>query len=137
MNLIIIYAIALQLITAAFLLFSSTPLRVASLGIFYNFFIIPEIGALLMLVGVILSTAGLFIPRQNRLRFLFFLLQYLFLVLTAGSSLNYIAKEMYADGVVRPWQFIFIDQLPYLIIVILYTMKIFDFRKGENGTKIG
>lgn len=133
-NLIIYYVIILQLIIACFLLFSQMPIRVASLGIFYQIFVIPQLGALLMLFAVILSFIGLKIERTNKLYFLFFIPQYVFLILTAGSALNYIILGQYADGVVRPWQFIFIDQLHSLILVLLYTPAIFNFRKDVNAT---
>ena len=133
-NLIIYYAIILQSITGVFLLTSEPPIRVASLGVFYDLFAIPQIGALLMLLGVFFAVVGLFINNANKLRFLFFLWQYIFLLLTAGSSINYIYRGMYADGVIRPHDFIFLDQLPYLVIAFVYTIQIFDFRKERHDT---
>lgn len=133
-NLLLIwYAIILQIITALFLLFYPEPIRIASLGVFYNIFAVPGIGALLMLIGVILALVGLRSSGLNKLRFLFFLPQFTFLLLTSGSALNYIILGHYADGVIRPWQFIFIDQLHSLILVSLYTLAIFNFRKDVTN----
>jgi len=131
-KLLIAYAIILQLVTAIFLLGAQEPIRVASLGIFYNLFVIPQLGAILMLLGVILAIVGLKFGAPNRLRFLFFLPQYIFLLLTSGSALNYIMQGQYADGVIRPWQFIFIDQLHSLILTSFYTLSIFNFRKEKS-----
>ena len=133
-NLIIYYAIILQAITVLFLLTSPVPILVASLGVFYKIFMIPQIGALLMLLSIILATIGLFVKTQSRLHFLFFIPQYLFLLLTAGSALNYVFEGHYADGVIRPWQFIFIDQIHSMILAFLYTSSIFRFRKENNDT---
>lgn len=133
-NLIIYYAIILQVVTALFLLFSFVPIRVASLGVFYQIFMVPQVGALLMLSGVVLSIFGLLIKTKNRLRFLFFLPQFGFLILTSASALSYVIQGHYADGVIRPWQFIFIDQIHSLILVFLYTLAIFNFRKEQHVT---
>ena len=133
-NFIICYTIIVQVITAMFLLFFSEPVRVASLGVFYQIFSAPQLGALIMLLSVVSAVVGLSIPTKNKLHFLFFLPQYIFLLLTAGSSLNYVLQGMYADGVVRPWQFIFVDQLYVLVLAVLYTPSIFNFGKEKNGT---
>lgn len=130
-NLIIYNAILIQFITAMFLLAAHEPLRVASLGIFYDLFSVPQLGAMLMLLGVVCSVVGVMVNVENRARFLFFIPQYVFLLLTAGSALSYIIQGQYADGVIRPWQFIFIDQLPSLAIALLYTASIFNFRKRK------
>lgn len=129
----IYFVILIQLITALFVLVSPEPIRVATLGVFYNLFTIPQIGASLMLLAVVLSIIGLIVKSQSRFRFLFFLPQFIFLLLTSGSALSYVIQGQYADGVIRPWQFIFIDQIYPLVLLFLYTLSIFDFRK-ENTT---
>ena len=130
-RIIIYYAVILQFITALFIFTSLTPIRVASLGVFYELFKNHYIGALTLFASVILAGIGLYM-KESKFRFLFFIPQYLLLLLTAGSSINYVIQGQYADGVVRPPQFIFLDQLPSLIIVVLYTIGIFDFRKKPN-----
>ncbi len=131
---IIVCATVLQLITALFIIFTPIPLRIAQLGAFYDFFPTPFIGAVLMLLAVIFACIGLYI-KESPYRFLFFVPQHGFLLLTAGSSLHYILQSQYADGVSRPWQFIFIDQLLCLIVAIIYTVAIFDFRRRTYVTK--
>lgn len=132
-NLIILNVIIIQLTTAIFLLLSPTEIRVATLGVFYNIFTIPSIGAALMIMVAIVALVGFSISTKNRLRFLFFLPQFIFLLLTSGSSLSYVLSGQYADGIIRPWYFILIDQLYPLVLVVLYTLSIFDFRKDTNG----
>ena len=129
-NLIIIYATVLQFITGVFVLISPEPILVARMGIFYTLFPTAQIGAVLMLLAVTVAIAGMFI--EERFRFIFFLPQHAFLILTAGSALFYIVQGHYADGVHRGWEFMFIDQLPSLITTILYVPAIIDFKK-KNG----
>lgn len=129
---IVIYATILQLITAAFVLLSPNQIRVARLGVFYDLFSITWIGGLLMIASVAIAIIGMF--KASKYRFLYFLPQYFFLLLTAGSAMYYVMQSHYADGVIRPWQFIFIDQLPSLITTSLYIFSILDFRKEGHGS---
>jgi len=121
----IFYAIFLQGITVPFLLFSD-PIRIARMGILYDMFPSHVIAGFLMLFAVILALLGVY-KAQNGNRFYFFLPQWFFLILTSGSALFYVTQGHYADGVMRPWQFIFLDQLPSFIAVVLYTVAIFNF----------
>ncbi len=127
---IILYAILLQGITSLLILSSSEPLRVANLGIFYDLFINYRFGAVLMLLATLSALMGFF-KKGDGLRFLFFFPQLAFLVLTSSSALHYVIQGYYADGVMRPWQFILVDQLPALVATVLYTFAIFDFEKEE------
>lgn len=128
--LIIVYSILVQAITGAFILLSSMPLNVARLGMFYRIFSYPNIGAVFMLLSSALAVVGLL--DKSKYGFLFFLPQLAFVIFTASSALGFVLRGHYADGVVRPWQFIFVDQLPSFITALLYTYAIFDFRKKRN-----
>lgn len=134
-KLIIYYALLLELITVPFLLFFE-PIRIARLGIFYEVFPNATTGAVLMLGAILLACIGLF-KKTDGYRFFFFLPQWFFLILTAGSSLYYVSQGHYADGVMRSWEFIFLDQLPSFVAILLYTFAIFDFKKETHVTKIG
>lgn len=125
---IIIYAIILQLITAAFIMASSSPLLVARLGFFYVLFPNQYVGAFLMIFAAILAFFGLY-SKKTKYRFLYFFPQFIFLILTSGSALYAVIRGTYADGVPRPWEFIFIDQLPAFVCTIVYTFSIFNFKK--------
>ena len=128
-NLIIIYATILQFITGIAILVSPKPILIARLGIFYTVFPLHYLGAILMLLAVSIAIIGMFVSEKHPLRFIFFMPQHAFLILTSGSALFYIFQGHYADGVHREWLFIFIDQLPSLIITILYVLAIIDFKK--------
>lgn len=133
-KLIVVYAILLQAITAVFVTLSPMPIRVASLGAFYDIFPNYRVGIILMALGTICALMGLTRIR-NGYRFFFFLPQLVFLMLTAGSALSHVFEGRYADGVVRPWQFIFIDQLPAFITAVLYMFAVFDFVKEKDENK--
>ena len=131
-SLVVFYAVIIQAITAGFVIAYPVQLRVARLGIFYDIFPTYYIGGICMLLVALLALAGLFI--KGRYSFLFFIPQYLFLLLTSGSAMSQIAQGQYADGVVRAWPFIFIDQLPDLTITALYIFSIVDFRVRDSDT---
>ena len=133
-SLMVTYITLVQLVTGLFILLSPQPILVARLGFFYEMFSDPRQGGVLMLLGAIIALAGLF--RRNHYQFLFFLPQFVFLILTSGSALYYVAQSSYADGILRSWQFIFIDQLHTFAAVILYTFAIFDFEKEPGAEKV-
>lgn len=122
----------MDFVTALFILFYPQPLIVARLGIFYKLFSQPSIGALLMLLAVLCATYGLTIKNSLK-RFLLFIPQQFFLLLTTGSVVDFVVMQHYADGVPRAWQFILQDQLPTIILTIGYFFAIIDLRKREYG----
>lgn len=130
-NDILIMAVTLMdFVTALLILFDSHSLLVARLGIFYKIFPYPYIGAMFMLIAVVSTIYGLTL--SNRLaRFLLFIPQQLFLIMTTGSAVDFIIMQQYADGVIRSWQFILQDQLPTIVLTIGYFFAILDFEKKK------
>lgn len=115
-------------ITALLILTYGHPLLVARLGIFYQIFSNPSLGAWLMITASAFAAFGL--TQQSRTkRFLLFFPQQIFLIMTSGSALDFIVLQHYADGVDRAWQFILQDQLPTIILTIAYFYAILDFKK--------
>lgn len=131
-NILIITVTIIDLITASLVLSYPYPLVVARLGIFYYLFPQYYIGALLMLFSGMLALIGLAIPSSNRWRFILFIPQQFFLLLTTGSVINFVLVQHYADGVIRSWQFILQDQLPVILLTIGYAFAIFDFNKNKK-----
>lgn len=130
MKLIIITAILFQLITGLFIIFSPNPINVARLGIFYQIFPYFQLGGMLMLFS---SLMGLFALRSEKeWAFWLYLPQFFFLLLSAGSISAYIVQQHYADGTMRPWFFIFIDQLLSLIVTAVYSYSIIKIIKRET-----
>ncbi len=132
-DLIIFYAIILQLITGIFVFLAQTPIEVARLGAFYLLFPSKTVGSIFIIIAAILAIHALFLRQKGKWwYFFFFFPQFFFLLLTTGSALNYVLLQHYADGIIRPWPFIFIDQLPSFIATTLYAFAIFDFRRKIN-----
>jgi hypothetical protein len=50
--------------------------------------------------------------------------QQLVLLISAVGGIHAAAAGHYADGTVRPWQFIVTDQLPVILLAIIYTVAV-------------
>ena len=131
-NNLIMSVTLMDLITSLLILSDPYPLIVARMGIFYQLFPQPYIGGIIMLLSVLLALYGLTVHSYKRWRFILFMPQQFFLLLTTGSALNYIFMQEYADGVIRSWQFILQDQLPTIILTIGYAFAILDFNKNKK-----
>lgn len=118
----------MDFITALLILLDPNRLVVARLGIFYELFKNPSIGAILLLLAVACALIGLMIT-SSVARFILFIPQQLFLIMTTGSAIDYIFMQHYADGVLRPWQFILQDQLPTIILTIGYFYAVREYMK--------
>lgn len=128
---IIFYATVLQIITGIILLFSPTAIQVAQLGIFNQIF--PyKLGGVLILLSVILAVFADLKIKNKLVNILLHIPQEFFLILTAISAILYISLGHYADGVVRSQAFILIDQLPGIILAVLYLVFLFDFAGEEK-----
>lgn len=121
------WALILQSITAFFIIWFP-PILVARLGLFYEFFPDHLMGGIILLVASGLALLGI-LEKKNRLKFFFFLPQWALLIVTAGSALHFVFQGHYADGVVREWEFIFVDQLPIFVGALVYTFAVFN---GKN-----
>lgn len=64
--------------------------------------------------------------RSMRPRYLALLLvpQQILLIMSAAGGISAAINGHYADGVARPWQFILGDQLPVILVALLYTTAI-------------
>ncbi len=103
---------------------NSTPVN-----IFFMFFNRPTIVLLFFGVSIL---AFLFLRQRlgqtinARHLSLLLLPQQCVLLCSAGSGLLAAILGHYADGVARPWTFILADQLPAILIAILYTTAVIE-----------
>jgi hypothetical protein len=58
--------------------------------------------------------------------------QQLLLFLSAGAGLWATIRESYADGVIRDWAFILTDQLPVILLAVLYTVVVLEAASEPN-----
>lgn len=132
-NITVIAVTMMDFITAVLILVNPHPLLVARLGIFYEIFTYPWIGAVFMLCSVSLAVAGLTMEITSSFkRFLLFIPQQIFLLMTLSSAVDYVIMQHYADGVMRPWPFILQDQLPSMILAIGYFFGILNLEKKRS-----
>lgn len=129
-NIFIMSVTLMDFITALLILTNPHPLLVARLGIFYEIFRNPYLGALCMLGAVVTTLFAVSLPNKQW-RFLLFIPQIFFMFMTTGSAVDYILMQHYADGVIRSWPFILQDQLPTIILTFGYFFAIIDFEKRK------
>ena len=111
-------------------LFYPSQVRVASLGIFLDLFKNTYLGGISMLTSALLAGYGL-LTYKERYNFLFFIPQWLFVLLTAQSAIFYTVQGHYADGVHRSWQFILLDQHLWILLAIFYIFSMLSFINNE------
>lgn len=81
----------------------------------------PLLASAFLIVGVILAVLAEWGRGFSRdARFWMLLPQFCVLVVEALWALNFVAASHYADGVPRPWNFIFCDQMPRIGMPIWY-----------------
>lgn len=55
------------------------------------------------------------------------------LLMSAGAGLWATSIGHYADGVIRPWGFILADQLPVILLALLYTVAVLEVAFEPKG----
>jgi len=63
---------------------------------------------------------------SNRALALMLIPQQTFLLMSAGAGIRAAMLGHYADGVARSWTFILSDQLPVILIAVLYTVAVLE-----------
>ena len=81
--------------------------------------------ALLFLLGG-LSALTSIRCKNERLEFLLLMPQQLLLLLTSVSGISSAFNQQYIDGVGRPGLFIFADQLPIILLGIMYCFGMYE-----------
>jgi hypothetical protein len=72
----------------------------------------------------------------NRMMAALLIPQQLLLFMSAGAGLWAAVRETYADGVVRGWPFILSDQLPVILLALLYTVAVLEASAiGKNESE--
>ena len=89
-------------------------------------FHLSQICATVMYGAAILAGIGEWMPDLSRLgRFTLLFPQFSLLIISAIGAINAVFLQHYADGVPRPWPFIFCDQLPRMTMFIWYGAAVF------------
>lgn len=110
------------------LLLSAAPLGATPLALMYQIIAQRFALALALLLVSSLAVVGL-ASRPSPRRLLWFIPQQLTLMISGIGGLGAAMRGSYADGVLRPTLFILSDQLPIILLALLYTFALFL----ENG----
>ncbi len=127
-NITIIMVTVMDVISGVLVLTNPHQLLVARLAIFYMLFPQPVIGSLVLFIVAGLTILGLRLNSPQK-RFLCFLPQQLILFIKVIAVVDAVVLQHYADGIIRPWPFILVDQLPILVLAIGYFFAILDHEK--------
>jgi len=128
---IIIYSIVLHATWGAVLAVSGEQLQTTAIYTLSLFIPWPRVeGAALLLI----SAAALWSLRRETVPSMRSLLgvipQQLILMASAFGALVCIAKSQFADGVIRPWTFILVDQSAIVLLAILHTAALVEHYVG-------
>ena len=123
----IYYAIVKHLIWGITILTTPFPLQTSTLATLNGLFGANyQIGGMLLILAAIAAVYGAFLSR-NPYQTVFFFIPILFFVwLFALTAFNAVIQGHFADGVIRPWQFIFADQLNAVLLGVFLTAVIFE-----------
>lgn len=136
-RLIIYFAIVVHLIWGIVLLFNKNPIHTSTLSDLYKIISNHYTLGLLLIIFALLAFWGLRIKSSSIVTNIIpFLPQQFIILVSAITAITAIVKGQYADGVVRPFSFIFTDQLSALVIAVMYTIAIFEpvwLKKGEEN----
>lgn len=84
-------------------------------------------------ITALLAQIGVMRRKPMRLRSLMLLPQQIVLLISAEAGLHAVIAGHYADGVLRPWPFILSDQLPMILVALLYTSAILVTGRRHAG----
>jgi hypothetical protein len=131
---IILLASVLHLVWAGLLLFAAGAENSTPVAIISRLCGGPERAAAVLAVVSIAALAFLYTKRTKSNATVSALLvpQQLLLFLSAGAGLWSAIRESYADGVIRDWAFILSDQLPVILLSILYTVVVLEAASEPN-----
>lgn len=120
---IIWYAIILYFITGVSLLLHGSELNTATLSPFYQYLPSWGIGVLFIAISL-LSTLAVLNEDKKHWAAMLLIPQQLLILMSGVISLSLALQGQYADGVIRPFFFIFTDQLPPILLAFFFTWSL-------------
>ena len=121
---IILYVTVLHIIWGTILLIDASAFSTNPIGFFESFFNKTQTASSFLMAAM--SALVAYKLKDRLTRFLLLLPQLLLLLLTAMSGVVSSIRGQYVDGVVRPGMFIFADQLPIILLSLVYGLAIYD-----------
>lgn len=131
---IIWYAILLQSCWGAMLIFSPIITDITAIHSTMLLFKHRGLLAVVYLIAALGSAVSLTTDRFSPFKhFLMLLPQQFLLLISALGAANAMYLSQFADGVIRPRQFLIADQLPSVLIALLHTCAIIERVAGKKG----
>ncbi len=97
-----------------------------------------HLAAAVLVVVALLALVGAFLPLWSRaIRVLMMLPQQVVLVMSSMAAGSAMASRSFADGVLRPFWFITVDQVPVIIITVGYLIALSRVVLVEEGRPHG
>lgn len=125
-KLIIYFAIVKHFVWGLFIIFTPFELKTATLTTIYSLFPIHQYAGIVLILGAILALLSTQLKNKPIILNIGLLGPLTFFVMFSGfNAINQIIQGQYADGVVRPWQFIFVDQIYSILLMIFLLITIF------------
>jgi hypothetical protein len=125
---VVLLASVLHLMWAALLVVDSAAERSTPVHIVSLVFGGPTRTAVVLVVVATLAMIFPFLRHRvtNHALALMLIPQQMVLLLSAGNGIRATAISHYADGVGRPWAFILADQLPVILLAVLYSVAVLE-----------
>ena len=128
MRWIIWYAVVLHVVWGAMLLLDSRASYTTGIHALTDMFGSPVVAGVFLLVVGVLAAYGLF---RSRTSMIGYLPQQFALLVSAGGAMRAMTMQQFADGVTRPFAFIFCDQLPAVLAAVLHSVALVVLRRGR------
>ncbi len=127
MNKLIIYFAAVKhILWGIIILFTPFQINTTTLTTINNLFPNYSYGGVLLILGGILAIISAELKNKPIIYNIALLAPLIFFVLIAGfNAVNAVLHGQYADGTIRPWQFILADQMHPIILMIFIFIAIF------------
>jgi hypothetical protein len=93
--------------------------------------------ASLIIIASTLALFSLMSQKRTVLTLVALVPQQVLMMVSAFGAIQASVYSQFADGVVRPFWFIFSDQSPYIVVMILHTLAILEEYAGEWWKAIG
>lgn len=135
---IVVYAAVLHLAWAA-ILFAFPPVRTTALDLLVHLFgnVTPVAGVALLL-SVVLALTGLRLRNRRSLSFALILPQQFLVTVSAIGAVGAMLSGHFADGIIRPNEFIIADQAPAVLLAAMHAAALLEryaWRPRVRATK--
>ena len=133
---IIWWAVIVHFVWGILLLVDVSPLGITAIHEFALLGLPRYVISALFIVAAAMSTWGLVHkPKSDIIRILYLLPQQMLLVISAVGAAKAMWLSQFADGVIRPREFLIADQMPVILTAIFHTLAILEFNPAswKNG----